>query len=300
MRHLERFSGKAKKTIAAALVLLLTGIGFAAYKLNDRFSSRPAACARCHGEEKRDWAQSAHRAVPCGECHQFSNKERVVHSFGRETASPGDADAPWQRCRACHWEKNDAYAAAPIVKSSGFHAKHVTAERLACVRCHGSFIHRFLPEERFCIKCHGGRVVHGTGMEKLACINCHSDRTAHFMPDREKCLYCHGDESVRRKLIAEGGLDVKYFQPSPEVIRKAIKIKTAADAPMRFPCYVCHKPHTKIRPGYGTCLSCHKDRLQAGAHALHMTKAGQNCIVCHKPHVWKATKSQGQRPRNAP
>ncbi len=297
MRHLERVSGKAMKIIAAALVMLLAGVGYAAYKLNACFSDRPAACARCHDEEKRAWSQSAHRAVPCGECHQFSIAERVGHSFGRKTASVGDT---WQHCATCHWEKNGAYAAAPIVKLSGFHAKHVTAERIACVRCHGSVIHRFLPEERFCTKCHEGRVVHGTGMEKLACINCHSDRTAHLTPDREKCLYCHGEESVRKKLIAEGSLDVKYFRPSPEVVRKAIKIKTAADAPMQFPCYVCHKPHAKIRSGYGTCLSCHKDRPQAGAHALHMTKAGMNCITCHKPHLWKVTKAQGHGLRSAP
>jgi len=296
MRFSERLSGKAKKTIAAAVLLFLAGIGIAAYTLNDYVENSPGACMRCHVHDgaNKAWARSAHRAVHCRECHQFSKKELIIHNFGRKTPSSrdGDALAPWQRCKTCHWEKNDKYSTAPAVKLSGFHARHVSVERIECSRCHGSVIHQFLPEERFCVKCHRGWVVHGTAMEQLACINCHSDRTADLMPDREKCLYCHGDESARRRLIGEGGLDVKYFRPSPEVIRKAIKIKTTANAPMRFKCYECHKPHTRVRADYGDCLSCHGDQLSVGKHELHIKRAGMKCIDCHKPHVWKMSQAQ--------
>ena len=138
-------------------------------------------------------------------------------------------------------------------------------------------------------------MVHGTGMEKLPCLNCHTDRTRDLKPGRKKCLFCHGDESVRKELIADGTIDVKVFQPSPATIKKAIKIKVPADAPMQFNCYECHKPHEAVRPDWGNCLNCHVNIPNVGKHGLHVKSMGMKCKECHKPHSWRVTNESAKK-----
>ena len=88
-------------------------------------------------------------------------------------------------------------------------------------------------------------------MGNLPCLNCHTDRMKDLKPGRKKCLFCHGGEQVRKELLADATLDVKHFQPSPETIRKAIKIQIPKDAAMQFHCYECHNPEVfaRVCPG---------------------------------------------------
>ena len=197
---------------------------------------------------------------------------------------------------SCHWEDNPKYPQAAKINRSRYHAKHVFIEKIECTKCHGYVAHKFLPEERFCMQCHPNMEVHGTGMEQLACINCHTDRTVDLRPGRKKCLFCHGDQSIRNELIADGTIDVKYFQPTPEIIRKATKVIIPANAPMQFNCYECHKPHKKIRPDWGDCLKrCHSDQLAVGKHELHVKGMNMKCTDCHKPQTWRVTESLAKK-----
>ncbi len=229
----EKVSRKARIIIALFILFFLVGVGFAGYKINDYFENDPNACQLCHVHDyaQERWAQSKHNVVTCHECHRSTKKEQVVQLYrfvflGQKQVEPrhGKIIVPSQLCMECHWEGNPKYPAAAKVNKSRYHAKHVFMEKIECTRCHGYVAHKFLPEERFCTQCHKDKEVHGTGMEKLACINCHTDRTEDLKPGRNKCLFCHGDESVRKKLIAEGTIDVKYFQPSQQIIKKATKI----------------------------------------------------------------------------
>jgi len=301
----EGISRKARIIIALIILFFLIGVGFTGYKINDYFENDPDACQLCHVHDyaQERWAQSKHNVVTCHECHHSTKKEQVVQLYrfvflGQKQVEPrhGKIIVPSKLCMECHWEGNPKYPQAAKVNKSRYHAKHVFMEKIECTQCHGYVAHKFLPEERFCMQCHTDKEVHGTGMEKLACINCHTDRTQDLRPGRNKCLFCHGkDENIRKKLIEDGTIDVKYFQPSQQIIKKSTKIDVPADAPMQFKCYECHKPHKKVRPDYGTCISCHSDQLSVGKHELHIKGMNMKCVDCHKPHSWRVTDAQAKK-----
>lgn len=300
----EGISKKAKILLSLLVLFFLVGVGFAGYKINDYFEHDPDACKLCHVHDyaHERWAESKHNVVTCHECHHSTKKEQVVQLYrfvflGQKTVEPrhGKIIVPSKLCMECHWEENKKYPQAANVSGSRYHAKHVFIERIECTRCHGYVAHKFLPEERFCTQCHADKEVHGIGMEKLACINCHTDRTEDLRPGRKKCLFCHGPESIRKELIEAGTIDVKYFQPSEDLIKRAQKINAPDDAPMQFKCYECHKPHAKIRPDYGTCTSCHRGQEKIGKHEIHIKGMNMKCVDCHKPHVWTVTEKQAKK-----
>lgn len=297
-------SRKAKILLALIVLFFVFGAGYTGYRINYYFEHNPKACMLCHvhDEANKAWEQSVHSVINCHSCHHSSKKEQISQLvkfafLGQKTVSPrhGEVIVAWKICIQCHWERNQEYPEAPIVNNSRYHARHVFMEQIECSQCHGYVTHQFLPEERFCSRCHSDRDVHGIGMERLACINCHTDRTEDLKPGRRKCLFCHSDdESIRKMLIDDGTLDVKYFMPSEETIKKAIKINVPDDAPMQFRCYECHKPHSQVRPDYGTCIGCHSDQLDVGKHETHIKGMGMKCVDCHRPHSWRVTEPQAK------
>lgn len=298
----ERVSARTKMILVTITLVFIAGMGFVGYKINDYFENDPAACMMCHVHDKANiaWSKSVHSGVNCHQCHHSTKKDQIIQMYkfavlGQKTVSPrhGAILVAWKICLECHWDKNSNYPKAPQVNNSPFHAKHVFIEKIECSKCHGFITHQFVPEPRFCVKCHTNKEVHGVGMEGLACINCHTDRSVDLKPERDKCLFCHGGDKTRKELIAGGTIDVKYFQPTQEVINKAAKINVPADAPMQFFCLVCHKPHAKLKPDMSDCLKCHKVEPNVGKHGLHI---GMNlkCMDCHKPHVWRITPAQAK------
>ncbi len=295
---------KGKIIIAVLLLIIFTGGGIVAFKFYDFTQNNPRFCLSCHLMKPafEAWEKSEHTGINCHECHHLSipeqNKLLINFVLYRPTSVPerhGKIIVPWKFCIKCHWEKDERYPQAPSIARSRYHAKHVFMEQIECSKCHGYVVHRFLPEERFCMNCHKNKEVHGTGMEKLACINCHTDRTVDLKPGRNKCLFCHGtDESIRKRLIEDGTIDVKYFTPTEETIKKARKITIPSGAPMQFYCYECHKPHTKVKPDSGDCLRCHSNIPDVGKHNTHVKVMGMKCMECHKPHSWRVTPKQAQ------
>lgn len=301
----EGISRKARILIALFILFSMISVGFAGYKINDYFEKDPEACRLCHVHDGAHelWEKSKHNVVICKQCHHSTKKDQVRQLYrfvflGHATVEPrhGKIIVPSKLCMECHWEGNKKYPQASLVNASPFHAKHVFVEKVECTRCHGYIAHQFLPEERFCFQCHPQKEVHGTGMEKIACINCHTDRTEDLKPGRKKCLFCHSaDDSIRKELIEGGTIDVKYFQPSQELIKNTIKVDAPSDAPMQFYCYECHKPHEKARPDWNDCLRCHRNTPKEGNHALHIKEMGMKCKDCHKPHAWKLTETQAKK-----
>lgn len=296
-------SARTRAIIMVFTLLFIVGMGFTAYKINDYFENDPNACNMCHVHDaaNKAWAKSVHHDVNCHQCHHSTKLEQMTQMYkfavlGQKTVSPrhGAIIVAWKVCIECHWDKNKNYPNAPQVNKSRYHAKHVFIEQIECSKCHGYVTHQFLPDARFCVKCHKDKEVHGAGMEGLACLNCHTDRTKDLKPERDKCLFCHGGDKVRQELIAGGSIDVKYFQPSAELINKAIKIKVPDNAPMQFYCYVCHKPHAKVRPDMGVCMQCHKIQTNVGKHGLHIKTMNLKCVDCHQPHIWRITPEQAK------
>ena len=295
---------KVKIIIAVIGLFIIAGLGVAAYKINHYAEHDPKACMMCHvhDDANKKWAKTEHKSVTCHVCHQASRKQQVTQMYkfafmGQKSVEPrhGEIIVAWKICYQCHWEKNKEYPKAKLVNRSRLHAKHVFIEQIECSKCHGYKTHEFTAEARFCVKCHQNRAVHGIGMEELACLNCHTDRTADLKPGRNKCLFCHGSEKVRQQLIADGTLDVLHSRPDERTINKAIKIKVPEDAPMRFDCYTCHKPHEASRPDWSKCLSCHRNIMNVGQHGMHIEGVAMKCKQCHKPHIWRVTPQQAKK-----
>jgi nitrate/TMAO reductase-like tetraheme cytochrome c subunit len=303
----EPISLKAKLLIIALIAVIALGGGFVAYKFYDFTQNNPKFCVGCHLMQPAydSWATSEHKSLNCHDCHHLTIPEQnqllisfVLHRPNSVPERHGKIIVSSKHCNQCHTEGK-----ATRINKSLFHAKHVYMEQIECTECHGevksdkSGLHHFLPTEKFCTKCHKGKQVHGEGMGGLACINCHTDRTKDIRPGRKKCLFCHSnDESVRKELIDDGTMDVRYFQPDSSVIRKATKIAYSAAAPMQFYCYECHKPHTpgKVKPKNEDCLRCHEGTPKIGKHKIHLNMDMQ-CKDCHKPHVWRVTEASAKK-----
>jgi len=295
---------KGKIVIAVLLLVIIVGGGVVAFKFYDFTQNNPKFCISCHLMKPAydAWASSEHDNINCHECHHLTIPEqnRLLISFvlHRPTSVPerhGKIIVPWKFCVTCHWETDPRYPDAPKINSSPGHAKHYFMEQIECSKCHGYIVHKFTAEERFCLRCHQGKEVHGAGMENLACLNCHTDRTRDLKPGRKKCLFCHGKESVRKELVADATMDVTHYKPDQKVIDKAIKIKFSSDSPMQFYCYECHKPHSQVRPDYGTCISCHGQIINVGKHKMHIETMGMKCVDCHEPHEWRVTKEKAKQ-----
>jgi hypothetical protein len=299
---------KAKLLIISLMILIVGGAGFVAYKFYDFTQNNPKFCVGCHLMQPAydTWAESEHKMLNCHDCHHLSIPEQnqLLISFvlHRPATVPerhkGQVIVSQKYCNECH-----TTGKGTRINKSLFHAKHVYMEQIECTECHGevkpdkSGLHRFLPSEKFCLKCHKGKQVHGEGMGGLACINCHTDRTKDIRPGRKKCLFCHSsDESIRKELIADGTMDVRYFQPDPGTIKKATKIQYSDNAPMQFYCYECHKPHTpgKAKPKNEECLKCHLGTPKIGKHKVHLNMDMQ-CKDCHKPHLWRVTEASAKK-----
>ena len=309
----DRLSYKAKIIIAVGALVFVTGMGFAAYKINDYFENDPNACFACHvhDEANKQWARSEHAGINCHECHHSSKKDQVIQMYrfaflGQRAVSPrhGEVIVPRRLCLRCHWERVEEFANAPDISRSRYHAKHVFNEKIECTKCHGYRTHKFTMEERYCLTCHKDKEFrpHGTTdkpqvkvpMGDFPCLNCHTDRTRDLKPGRLKCLYCHGGESVRKQLLADATLDVTHFKPSEDTVRKAIKINIPENAAMKFDCNTCHNPHLRSRPDWAACtVKCHQNVPYTGKHDIHL-QMNLTCKNCHKPHLWKITPEQAK------
>ncbi len=303
----EPLSLKAKVLIVSLVLIIVGGGGLVAYKFYDFTQNNPKFCVGCHlmQEAYDSWAKSEHKKLNCHECHHLTIPEQnqllvsfVMHRPNNVPERHGKVIVGSHTCNECHTSEK-----APRINKSLLHAKHVYMEQLECTMCHGevkmdkSGLHHFLPTEKFCLKCHPGKAVHGEGMGGLACLNCHTDRTKDLRPGRKKCLYCHsGSEAVRKELREDATMDVRYFAPDPNTIKKAIKINFDDKAPMQFYCYECHKPHTQgqVRPTSAHCLGCHTNIPKVGKHKVHLAMDMQ-CKDCHKPHLWRVTEASAKK-----
>ena len=307
-RMKEPISLKGKLLITALILVIVSGGGYVAYSFYDFSHNNPKFCLGCHLMQPAydTWARSEHNTLSCHDCHHLEVKELnqllisfVLHSTKEvPERHKGKIIVGQKYCNQCHTEGN-----ATRINKSLFHARHVYMEQIECTECHGdvkpdkSGLHQFLPTEKFCTKCHKGREVHGEGMGGLACINCHTDRTKDLKPGRLKCLYCHSsDENIKKQLKEDATMDVRFFPPDAETIKKAKKIVFNDKSPMQFYCYECHKPHTpgKIRPHNEDCLRCHTGVPNVGKHKVHLNMNMQ-CWNCHKPHVWRVTEATAKK-----
>lgn len=228
----------------------------------------PGFCDLCHVMEEphNQWRVSAHKDIPCQQCHSMNllSQNRLMLSYltaskTSEIKHDHGLEKPWETCKACHLD-SVRQGGVTLRKSYG-HARHVFMEKIDCRECHTGEMHNFTPDQEKCLNCHADKGVHGLGMEGFACLTCHAYGDETIMPRSDKCLTCHAGE----------------IPPS---------------APMNsLQCQSCHHPHTRVEPTVEDCRKCHINQDRVGSHAQH----GEiSCMHCHKAHGWRVGPQQAE------
>jgi hypothetical protein len=248
----------AAYTLGFVVVAAIIGglLGFRHY-----VTTSPGFCQTCHdvAPEMATWIQGKHHDLYCQQCHH----QDLRQSFGILTTylTGGASPRPHSRvtvesCTGCHAQKDTRWK---NISASIGHRIHHDRAQLPCVQCHGREMHFGQPARETCSQCHAGKFSGGPH-ESAHCLACHNFLSTDevIVPTRADCLRCH--EGLGRPL------------------------RISAEAPMKFACGTCHRPHrdTKAVP----CSDCHEPRDLTG---LHSRTGHDDCGSCHKPHDWKAT-----------
>jgi DmsE family decaheme c-type cytochrome len=248
-------------------------------------SADAAACATCHKEVVKNFANNPHsraripggKGVACEICHGSGKAHKeggdIALIFNPATATAKVVD---EKCQSCHG------------------AKHVNFERSS----HGT-------ENVSCVACHS---VHAAAapkrLLKLAqpelCYQCHKDIKPQFsMPFHHKvaegliqCTDCHDAHGADRE---------SQHHTSAWQINVCAKCHAAAAGPFVYEhaaikvegCTACHFPHGGANPKLLSqanvntiCLQCHSPSLnsttgQPAASSHSRSAQGQSCTSCH-------------------
>ena len=263
--------GKRVLTIVAvAAALLATGAAVAGFRGYRYIAHDPKFCLSCHTMNSAfaRWEESGHKNVQCHACHAMDPQANLHQVFVYVTKRPDKvvkhAEVDRKVCETCHTGGGNGAKQNDVIKTPG-HALHVGKERIECVQCHATTVHRFKPPKDLCVTCHRQITLAAAGtMAEMHCLQCHSflagDPKRQLKPDRAVCLDCHAARQVKGETYP-------------------------AKAPMTWDCGKCHKPHEKIRIGNADCKSCHNTMTEG----VHRVAGHESCLDCHKPHGWSTT-----------
>jgi nitrate/TMAO reductase-like tetraheme cytochrome c subunit len=260
-----------KVALGAVMLILVFGGSYGSYRIYSYTQNDPDFCRSCHTMETawEKWSTSEHSKVGCHSCHEVSpiGGMQLVADYLLEKPDTNATHAKVsdEACEKCHYSGDPQWVQ---VESTAGHQSHAEGQNIACQTCHGLRLHRFRPATEICAACHSDKVdgeEHGVKvpqMQELHCTECHPflRDDSPLRPTRETCLSCH-------QKITTGGV---VF---PE------------EAPMKWDCKECHKPHEAEKPTVD-CTSCHQGIRSQGAHSK-TTHSQTECQTCHKPHEWK-------------
>jgi hypothetical protein len=266
-----KFGGREWKIAGAALGVLAAIGGIAAFRGNQYVEHEPKFCLSCHTMNSAYdlWEQSGHKDIDCHKCHTpnvvDNLKQLYVYTTERPDKVVRHAFVEREVCQKCHGEGATGSKLNQVMITPG-HRLHAGKQRIECVQCHSTSLHKFKPPKETCAQCHKQITLAAAGtMAEMHCLQCHpfmaADAKRSLKPDRAACLDCHANRQV------------------------ATEVFPSAKAPMKWDCGKCHKPHEKLNIGNADCIKCH-DAINEG---LHQVKAHvQDCQGCHKPHTWSS------------
>ncbi len=275
--------------LAIAVLVVLTAAAATGMKSWDFMQHDNGFCTGCHVMERpfRRFEAGAgkHENLKCHDCHQqsiFASSRQLVLWVGQRPDKIGlHAKVPNERCRSCH-EKGGKEKWEHVLRLAG-HKVHFDSDSsalagLACVKCHGTEVHKFIPSGRTCGQsgCHEKQPVKLAGMAKLPeinCVTCHAftaelpglasrDSAVHAMvPRQEQCLSCHQMQGRPK------GLDL-------------------AKDPHKGSCGFCHDVHKHVLPAdaKGSCKACHDPAKAAFHQGENHRRVVEACTTCHQPH----------------
>ncbi len=287
---------QVQTTLALGLLLVIAVAALAGMKSWDYMQHDNGFCTGCHIMETpfQRFATGAgkHQNLKCHDCHQqslFASMRQLVLWVAERPEKIGmHAPVPNARCESCHqkgigmvggrerWEH--------VLRLAG-HRVHFESDSsalagLACVKCHGAEVHRFIPSTRTCQQsgCHEQQPVRLSHMAKLpeiSCVTCHNftadipglatrdSAVRALVPSREQCQSCHA-------MLAK----------PPGYV--------AARDPHHGSCGSCHDVHTDVVPAdaRGSCQKCHTNVAQNAFHSgANHRRIQDQCLTCHQPHA---------------
>ena len=245
------------------------------------------ACARCHKEVTRSFADKPHvkehgasrgSSMPCAECHGPGATH--IESGGDKSKILNPATAPARQvsniCLKCHAGKH-------VIFDRSAHAR----ANVSCVRCHSihaSHEYRHLlttPQPELCFECHDEQRPQFSAISRhkvveglILCTDCHEPHGS-FGEQHQRspvqqdmiCTKCHtevaGPFEYEHAIIKTEGCSACHLShggPNSHMLNRAT-VNTI--------CLLCHFPSPISSTG------------QSLVHGHEVPTKGQNCIDCH-------------------
>lgn len=220
----EEFKKTSKKLkISFTLVLLAVSLlSVASYKVYDYMEHNPQFCQSCHimKEPFKKWSESPHHMVNCHECHKQSKLESLHQLWMYVTQRPKEVvhhpNLDHKVCAQCHLSRDPQWKR---VQETAGHKIHFEKAGIDCLDCHMKGIHEFVRPVDACVECHTDKPGKMGKMAFAHCLECHNflaEGKDTLIPTSEVCQGCH------KKIQTE-----KIHPP----YKKGTE------------CIACHKPH---------------------------------------------------------
>jgi Cytochrome c554 and c-prime len=309
--HFRRFLRGVSYLLAALLGCVLVLLAYSAHYER----THGGACASCHEiwQPYSDWHTSAHRGVPCAECHgdvftlnagfHINNMRRVfTHLCGEDPAKPRlrskDVLEMMPRCRNCHEEEfADWQASAHSASYSDIflNADHNHRQLLMddCLCCHGMHFQGGIRDLVTPVSLHGPWRLRPAELQNrpaMPCLTCHEmHRSGRPMRKTDIAGRVPGpvQEIARPSLAFFERRSQRYVPlaelPMPEMLEGTRVVRMSKDQRQAL-CYQCHAPISTMQVGSGddrTGMGVHEGISCLGCHAQHGQTTRASCASCH-------------------
>ena len=287
-------------TIVALVVIIVLLVGTPSLYYE---RSQGSACASCHEiwQPYTDWHASAHRNVPCSDCHgdvftlnagfHISNMRRVfTHLRGDVPEKPRlrnkDVLRMVARCQKCHqqefadWQSGGHSATYSDIFLD---AKHNQRQILMddCLRCHAMHFQGGIRDLVTPVSTHGPWQLLEPQLAQqpvIPCLTCHQLHREGTPLGKSKpgAPTAGPDQEINRPSLALfdrrtlGHIPVGEL-PLPAMLEGSRAVKISPDHRQAL-CYQCHAPLATRQVNSGD------DRTPAGVHE------GLSCFACHLKH----------------
>lgn len=242
---------KARPLLAAVVVVFATGAmvaaGFYSYRTYDFIEHDNDFCMSCHLMEEpfEEFGRSAHRGLGCKACHQPSLIGRSRMALTQIVEQPTELET------------------------------HAEVPNERCAECHVEGD----PDRWETIRNSAGHLVHldsdAPELSGLRCVQCHSSSVHEFSATDRTCGQsdCHDDTTIQLGRMGDFTIHCTACHgfSSPVAGQERGGGAEAAEA-----------GREALRPGEGTCLSCHAMRALVDLPEDDPHEA--ECAACHNPH----------------
>jgi hypothetical protein len=275
------------------------------------------ACARCHEiwQPYTDWHSSAHRNIPCSDCHggiftldagfHINNMRRVVNHLSGDVPEKvrlqtRDVFRISERCQTCHRQEAADWASgthsatyAQIFLDPKQNHKQLLMDD--CLRCHGMHYDGAIRDLVTSVDTQGPWKLHDPAMANrpvIVCLTCHQ-------------IHRHGVPLARPAVKPATSANQQLNTPSlalfdrreldsvpvanlslPVVVEGGRQIKMSPDSRQAL-CYQCHAPLATRQIGTGddrTPMGVHEGLSCFACHNKHGEQTRASCATCH-PHL---------------